>query len=87
MPGPRCVGDRSGGRFGWQDTNPVAESVLLLQRAFWVGTTDDPRRTALEHLPDELLARGLLALALAVVVLGAAQLVFSRLQRSVPDRL
>ncbi len=68
-------------------SNPVAESVLLMQRAFWVGTTRDPRGTVVEDLPGDLLARGLLALVVSSVILGLGQLVFSRLQDRIPERL
>ncbi len=38
--------------------NPLAEAVLLVQRAFWVGTTNDPAATAATELPDHLFTRG-----------------------------
>mgnify|MGYP001374608858 CR=1 FL=1 len=67
--------------------NPVAESVLLFQRAFWVGTTDDPAATAAHHLPHDLFERGLIMLAIALVCVWLSQLVFTRLERGVPERL
>lgn len=67
--------------------NPIANAVLLLQRAFWVGTTDDPDAIARTDLPDHLFTRGLLALLLSLVVLGIGQLVFSRLENKIPERL
>ena len=81
------VAERFEGRTELYLLNPIAESVLLMQRAFWVGTTSHPRGTALEHLPDQLFTRSLVALALAIVVLGVGQLIFSRLQDRIPDRL
>jgi ABC-2 type transport system permease protein len=67
--------------------NPLSNAVLLLQRAFWVGTTSDPDATASTHLPDHLFTRGLLALLLSLVILGFSQLVFSRLENKIPERL
>ena len=67
--------------------NPLAEAVLLFQRAFWVGTTDHPEATIAEHMPDNLFEIGLVHLALAAVLLGIAQLVFARLEQKIPERL
>lgn len=67
--------------------NPIAESVLLMQRAFWIGSTDDPSTTILEHMPDHLFLRSWIALGVAFVILGFGQLVFSRLQNKIPERL
>lgn len=67
--------------------NPMAEVVLLIQRGFWTGTTSDPAATASKHLPDHLFTRGLIMLAIALVLLVLAQRVFSRLEARVPERL
>jgi ABC-2 type transport system permease protein len=67
--------------------NPIANAVLLMQRAFWVGTTDDPDVTIATHMPDFLFTRGVIALGISLVVLGVGQLVFSRLQNKIPERL
>jgi ABC-2 type transport system permease protein len=67
--------------------NPLAEAVLLLQRAFWVGTTDDPGLTISEHMPDYLFTRSIVALGVSMVVLGIGQVVFSRLENKIPERL
>jgi ABC-2 type transport system permease protein len=67
--------------------NPLAEAVLLLQRAFWVGTTSDPEQTAASHLPDHLFTRGFVMLGVALVVLALGQWVFSRLQNKIPEHL
>lgn len=75
---------------GWVEVylaNPVTEAVLLMQRCFWVGTTTDPSATIGEHVPDHLLARGLLALAVSAVVMVVGQFVFSRLENKMPERL
>jgi len=67
--------------------NPLAEAVLLMQRAFWVGTTDNPALIASEHMPDHLFTRSVIALGVSLVVLGFGQLVFSRLENKIPERL
>jgi ABC-type polysaccharide/polyol phosphate export permease len=67
--------------------NPIAEAVLLVQRAFWVGSTDDPAATISAHLPDHLFTRSIIALGISMVVLGVGQLVFSRLENKIPERL
>ena len=67
--------------------NPIADAVLLMQRAFWVGTTSDPSATARTDLPEHLYTRGAIALAVSLVVLLIGQLVFSRLENRIPERL
>ena len=67
--------------------NPIAEAVLLLQRCFWTTVTDDPAATARDHMPDHLFTRGLIQLAVCLVFLGIAQLVFTRLENKFPERL
>lgn len=67
--------------------NPIANAVLLSQRAFWVGTTNDPDQTALTDLPDHLFTRGFIMLGASVVFLFIAQMVFSRLESKIPERI
>ena len=67
--------------------NPMAEAVLLIQRGFWIGTTSDPDATAAEHMPDHLFTRGLIMLAVSLVLLVLAQRIFARLEAKVPERL
>lgn len=67
--------------------NPMAEAVLLMQRAFWTGTTSDPAVTEAVHLPDHLFERGLVMTALSLVLVVIAQRVFSRLEAGVAERL
>lgn len=67
--------------------NPIAQAVLLMQRAFWVGTTKDPAYTAEHHLPDHLFRMGLISLGIAVVMLVIGQLVFTRFENRIPERL
>jgi ABC-2 type transport system permease protein len=67
--------------------NPMAEAVLLFQRAFWVGTTSDPSYTESLHLPDHLFTRGVIMTVLAMVCVVLAQRLFARLESRVPERL
>ncbi|WP_122818384.1 ABC transporter permease [Nocardioides pantholopis] len=67
--------------------NPVADAVLLVQDAFWVGTTDDPAATRATHIPDHLFTYGGIALGVSLVLLVLGQLVFSRLENKIPERL
>jgi ABC-2 type transport system permease protein len=67
--------------------NPIAEAVLLNQRAFWTGATDDPEATVAEHLPDHLFAIGFAHLGVALVLLLVAQVVFARLENKFAERL
>ena len=67
--------------------NPIADAVLLFQRAFWVGSTDHPVLTARQNLPPNLFGWGFLMLGVSVVVLVVAQLVFVRLENKIPERL
>jgi len=61
--------------------------VLLLQKGFWVGSTDDPAATAEKHLPDNLWEMGFITLGGALVLLVIGQLVFSKLENKIPERL
>ena len=67
--------------------NPITEAVLDLQRAFWVGATDHPARTAAIDMPPNLFLLSLRALLISFVVLVIAQMTFSRLERRIPERL
>jgi ABC-2 type transport system permease protein len=67
--------------------NPLADAVLLVQQGFWVGTTDDPTKIAEEHLPPNLWELGLIALGGSLVLLVIGQVVFSRLENKIPERL
>jgi ABC-2 type transport system permease protein len=81
------VEDRFGRLAEWYLLNPIAEAVLLMQRAFWVGATSDPVETARTDLPDNLWTLGFAHLAAALVVLAIAQVVFTRLENKFAERL
>lgn len=81
------VADSAIGGTWWEElylANPVAESVLLLQRFFWSGVVDDPSATL---YPDHLMLRGVIMLAVSLVLLALAQLTFRRLETKFPERL
>lgn len=67
--------------------NPIADAVLLMQRCFWAGTTDDVDETIAVHFPSHLIERGLAALGVGLVMLVIAQVIFSRLENKIPERI
>ena len=67
--------------------NPLAESVLLLQRCFWVPTAYSLDKIPQYAEPEHLLVRGWFTLAGCLVFLAVAQLVFRRLENSFTERL
>ncbi len=81
------VDDRFGEAANYYLWNPLADCVLLVQRAFWVGSTSDPGDTAKSDLPPDLLIWGLAMTGIGLVVLAIGQLVFSRLEAKIPERL
>ena len=81
------VEERFGSLANYYLLNPLAEVVLLIQRCFWTGATDDPAATVRERLPDNLFAWGFAHLGAAVVLLVIAQLSFTRLENKFAERL
>ncbi|GAB2754385.1 ABC transporter permease [Nocardioides salsibiostraticola] len=71
--------------------NPIANAVLLMQRAFWQRTTVDgqgnPAYRVADQEPDFLFIRGLIVLGVCILLLGFAQWVFSRFENKIPERL
>jgi ABC-2 type transport system permease protein len=67
--------------------DPIADAVLLMQRAFWVGATPHPAETEAVHIPHHLFTYGLIGLGVSLVVLVIGQLVFARLENKIPERL
>lgn len=63
-------------------SNPLAVGVLLFERAFWWPTTDGAFA-----FPPGLTRDAFVLLGLAVLLLGAGQLVFARLQRRFAEEL
>ncbi|GAA4803805.1 ABC transporter permease [Nocardioides caeni] len=72
--------------------NPLADAVLLVQRAFWIGTISDEKQAEVAAdgqvlMPDHLVTNGVLALLGCLVILGISQWVFTRLENKIPERL
>lgn len=72
--------------------NPLADAVIIFQRAFWYPTLTDADLARLDAngkvvMPDHLLMHGVLALAGSLVLLAFSQWVFSRLENKIPERL
>jgi ABC-2 type transport system permease protein len=73
--------------------NPVAEAVMLIQRGFWTPTCDGPcvvNPATGEVQPDfvsDLYSRGFIMLGVGLVLLVVGQIVFSRLEKTIPERL
>lgn len=67
--------------------NPIANAVLLFQRAFWVQTTSDHDRTLAQGMPSHLWLDGLAALGASFVVLVIAQLVFNKFENRIPESM
>ena len=61
--------------------------MLGFQRAFWVGATSNPARTAAIDMPPHLFWLSVRALLISIAVLVFAQSMFSRLERRIPERL
>ena len=67
--------------------NPIAQAVLLMQRAFWVGTTSDPAETVSTQLPPNLFLLGSISVGVSLVVLAIGQWVFSKFENRIPEHL
>ena len=80
------VGDRFGRFAHYYLYNPLADAVLLFQRAFWVGTVPKNHKSV-SAMPEHLIMNGFVILGASLVVLAVAQFVFSRLENKIPERL
>ncbi len=68
--------------------NPLAEAVILLQRAFWVPTcSGNPECTGPGAMPTHLFERGFIMLGVGVFFLLACQWLFTRLESNFAERL
>lgn len=81
------VAQRFGGHTSIFLANPIVEAVLDFQRAFWVGATSHPARTAAGDMPPHLTYYSFRALLISLVLVVVAQSMFSRLERRIPERL
>lgn len=81
------VDERLGGLADYYLYNPLADAVLLFQRAFWVGTTSDPDHTIATGMPNDLMLIGLACVGASAIALVVAQLLFSKLEKKIPELL
>ncbi len=86
------VEDRFGRFAPYYLLNPLADAVVLFQRAFWVPTLSDADLAKLDAkgtviMPDHLILHGVFALLACLVILAFSQWVFTRLENKIPERL
>ncbi len=81
------VQDRFGAAADFYLWNPLSNAVLLLQRGFWLGSTDDPDATKELHIPGNLWEMAGWTMLGSLIFLAFAQLVFSKLENKIPERL
>ena len=81
------VAERFHGHTDLYLANPIAVAVLLVQRCFWLPTTSDQKATLADSMPDDLIARGWIALGVALLLLVIAQRIFARFENRIPERL
>ncbi|MGA8848103.1 MAG: ABC transporter permease [Nocardioides sp.] len=87
------VGERFGRFADYYILNPIADAVMLMQHAFWVGTLTeqernfDPSGNPVDRLPDHLFTLGFAMVGVSLVILVIAQVVFSRLEKQIPERI
>lgn len=81
------IEERFGAAAAYYLYNPIADAVLLMQQAFWVGTTADPVATQRDHVPDSIFAYSFLGLGISFVMLAIGQFVFRKLENKIPERL
>jgi ABC-2 type transport system permease protein len=68
--------------------NPVTQAVLLMQRFFWYTLIEHPhRRIEGRSFPPDMWERGLITLAICLLLLWLAQRFFSRVEGKFPERL
>lgn len=68
-------------------SSPLANAVLLNDRAIWLPSVSHPIRDEQRELPGHLFERGLLMLVIGVAFLWLAQHVFARLENRFAERL
>jgi len=76
---------------GWVEqaylASPLCIAVLLNDRALWIPALDHPQAAIPVELPPYLFQRGLVALAVGLLFLTLAQIVFSRLEGRFAEKL
>ncbi len=80
------VGERFGRFADYYVLNPIADAVMLMQHAFWMGTLTEEEKQ-IDRLPDHLFALGFAMVGVSLVTLVIAQMVFSKLEKQIPERI
>ena len=81
----QMVGSRFGRFADYYTWNPIADAVMLFQQAFWLPTLSEAEQP--DRLPDHLLLLGLLMIGVSLVILALAQMVFTRYEKQIPERI
>ncbi len=68
-------------------SSPLANAVLLNDRAIWLPSVSHPVRDEQRELPGHLFERGLLMLVIGIAFLWLSQRVFARLENRFAERL
>jgi ABC-2 type transport system permease protein len=68
-------------------SSPLANSVLLQNRAFWTPSVSNPDQAAATELPAHLFERGAVFVVLGFLFLWVAQVSFSRLEGRFAEKL
>ncbi len=79
------VDERFGSFAKYYVLNPIADAVMLFQQAFWIPTIAADQQA--NRLPDNLYMLGLTMIGVSLVILLIAQLVFSALEKKIPERI
>jgi len=67
--------------------NPIANAVLLFQRAFWVRATPNPAHTLATGMPPHLWRDGFYSVIVSILLLIVAQRIFNKFENRIPERL
>jgi len=67
--------------------SPLANAVLLNDRAFWIPSLDHPQAAAKVELPEDLWLRGAIMIVIGLILLWIAQRIFSRLEGRFAEKL
>lgn len=75
---------------GWAQeiylANPISIAVVAMQEAFWIPTVAE-EHSHLAIMPDHLFERGMIAVVGCLILLGIAQMIFSKFEKKIPERL
>lgn len=68
-------------------SHPLCAAVVLANRAFWIPSFSNIHSATIHQLPQHIFLRGGILLALGVVFLGIAQIIFRRLEGRFAEQL